>query len=274
MEALTEFHPYPRLPREVQNMIWGFYSKSLPVLRHNFHLHRAQNGDESCHYILYNEETKFFVQTQFRCEQDELSLVHGALTVPETSFPMEPRPAGQPGSKHGNSFYLAVNYEKDVFSFYAACCASTKMYGEAIANWFGLPSQLALEDVEGSSDRKEIEKQPTDDETPQRIFSARRLAFYAPSGSAAKTFPTFGEYDLQMLARFKRLKEIIFVVDSAQDAPASIYNRAISQSRDQHPVFGGLMVISHLDSAEHTQLLKGQNTKVDVMYALDLSMFG
>lgn len=75
MEALTEFHPYPRLPREVQNMIWGFYSKSLPVLRHNFHLHRAQNGDESCHYILYNEETKFFVQTQFRCEQDELSLV-------------------------------------------------------------------------------------------------------------------------------------------------------------------------------------------------------
>ncbi|KAI0418549.1 hypothetical protein F5X98DRAFT_386009 [Xylaria grammica] len=269
MEALKEFHYFPMLPGELQDMIWELYSKSLPSQRHNFHLHCAPDGHETYHYIVFNCKTKFFEAAEFRHEEDELSSVHGALAMPETVFPIAPCP--EPGSKKNNSFYLAVDYEHDVFCFFSACCNAPRSYGAAIAKWFGISSQAELEDVEGSLPVNGNENRATQGGTQQRIFSARRLAFHLPAHLAAQGFPVFEEQDLKILARFERLKQIAFVVDNVRYLPASIRARAKSRPKEQHPVvFGAMLTASHFDSAEHAQLLKGQQTNVEVMYVIDL----
>ncbi|KAI1419931.1 hypothetical protein F5Y12DRAFT_792518 [Xylaria sp. FL1777] len=252
MGALTEFHYYPKLPRELQDMIWGFYGESLPVVYHKFHTH-INPGEDGFRYFAYCEDKSAY--RQYRRAQDELSPVHGALYLPY----------GNP-DRFYNPVYFPVNYEKDIFKFEAACCNSTLTYGESIAMTFNLTSEPVSDDsTKASSSAKQGETQFT--EHKQRIFSARRLAFSIPIRSAAPAFPTFTEYDLQILERFKRLKQIFLIADRIQDVPISIRERGEAQPADK--VCEELRIISQLDSVEHAQLLKGSNTRVEVIYAVD-----
>ncbi|KAI0098280.1 hypothetical protein GGR51DRAFT_565732 [Nemania sp. FL0031] len=288
-KRLAEFHYFPKLPAELQEMVWALYSKSLPVMRHNFHIHKDPRGTKSYHYILYDGQARFFTNASFRYQQDELSSVHGALTVPQAIFPFTPCiTVTNVGSKKEYSVHLSVNYEKDIFNFSMACCNSALPYGEFISDWFRIPFQPMPVDLELSpgteKNNKEVEigneTQENDDEGPKngneeqhRIFSARRIAFYAPIKFMTDSLPSFQDSDMQILAEFKRLKEIIFVVERVFDAPISMRERARSMQDDQHKVFGGLMTIAYLNSEECLTLFNGDNKRVSVQYALDLAMY-
>ncbi|KAJ8129609.1 hypothetical protein O1611_g4023 [Lasiodiplodia mahajangana] len=274
MKPLTEFHYFPKLPPELQEMVWALYGESTAVMRHNFHCHSDPRGGKSYHYILYDGQAMLFTKTHFRYEEDELSSVHGALTVPGAIFPYFPRPTTHLGSKKGFSFYIAVNYEQDIFNFSSGCCGAATPHTETIANWFRIPFQPVPEEIESSScTETNDEELESENETQHRIFSARRIAFYAPSKSTAQSLPTYRASDMQMLARFKRLKEIIFVVERIQDLPISIRERARSMPPDQHPVFGGLMTIAYLNSRERLELFNRNHMGVSARYALDLAMY-
>lgn len=140
-----------------------------------------------------------------------------------------------------------MNYDKDIFCFGAACCNTNNQYGEVIANWFGIPH--VAEDTESSDDAKDIEKELIGEgETQHRIFSARRLAFHVSSSSPVPSFPTFQERDIQMLARFNRLKEIIFLVGQLRDVPTSLLERADKKPRGQLPLCGNMLTLSYFDA--------------------------
>ncbi|KAI0432822.1 hypothetical protein F5Y09DRAFT_339377 [Xylaria sp. FL1042] len=267
MSSLTEFHYYPKLPPELQSMIWRIYNESLPTRRHHFHYDKYVNGFELRSYELYTQNG--IQTTRFREKQDEFSLVHGVLVVPKSiTFPDNPRAFGPPDFKRISSNCLAVNYEKDVFSF--GVNADTPLtFGEAIVKLFGTPSPTMLDDNNKTSlPIKEGENQDVVDEAHQGIFLARRLAFHDSSSRETQPFPIFNDYDLQLLARFKRLKQIILVAKSIEDVPGSILRRAKSLPRYSGEVSGRYEIIGNLDSVEHEQLLKGCHTRVEVTYAL------
>ncbi|KAI0520890.1 hypothetical protein F5B22DRAFT_653836 [Xylaria bambusicola] len=258
---LNEFHLYPKLPLELQDMIWKFYSASLPDVRHDLHKHKNRDdGSTTYHYMRYYPKVLANIETKFLMKEDGFSSVHGALAMPKAVFSEHPHRVGYPGSRNEEPLYVAVNYENDIFSFAKACCHYYYMeesYGEQIANWFGLPAQLMKDHVEAPKG-----------ETQLGIFSARRLAFgiqvvWHPS------LPTFTDFDLQLLRKFKRLKEIFIIVLELSEVPTAIRNR-VSPRPEDHPVYGGYMVIAHLDDTETAQLLAAHDNRIRVTYALDL----
>ncbi|KAK5625007.1 hypothetical protein RRF57_000722 [Xylaria bambusicola] len=260
-QAPSEFHFYPRLPRELQDTIWKFYSASLPDVRHDFHRHDREYGSINYHYRRYCHKILKNIETKFLLKEEGFSSVHGALAVPKAMLLRYPCRIGYPESEDEEPAYVAVNYENDVFSFANACCGHPRgeTCGEQIANWFDLPTQLTKDHIKAPEGAVQ-----------QGIFSARRLAFQLPgSRSMNLSIPTFTDFDLQVLRRFKRLKEIFFVVLEVCEVPISVRNRASPRPED-HPVYGGYMVISQLDDTENAQLLAALDHKVKVTYALDL----
>ncbi|KAI1353698.1 hypothetical protein F5Y01DRAFT_322919 [Xylaria sp. FL0043] len=265
MSSLTEFHYYPKLPRELKDMIWEMYSESLPTVRHHFCCENYEKGFELHTYRLYSREGN--VPVQFRDKRDEFSSVYGILTVPKhITFPKTPADIGRPSSNRDSSTYVAANYKKDVFSF--DIDNRRPSCGGAIAKFFGVNSKPILDkDGKPSLLIKGGEEHSIIDEKYQSIFSARRIAFQSRSIRGDRIFEAFNEYDLQMLARFKRLKQIIFVVPRIEDVPDSVVHRAIAAKSLPH-VFsaGGHRIIGYLNSVEREQLLKGYHAGVEVAY--------
>ncbi|KAI0813983.1 hypothetical protein GGR55DRAFT_676118 [Xylaria sp. FL0064] len=269
MSSLTEFHYYPKLPREIQYMIWEMYSESLPTARHQFLCENYENGFEFYSYRLHSQEGK--ATMQFRDKRDEFSLAHGVLTVPKhITFLDTCTGEIQPSSNSHNSTYIAANYEKDIFSFDIASRRTS--CGGAIAKFFGVDSKTILDkDGKPSLLIKAGKEHSVIDEAYQSIFSARRIAFRSRSIRKDGIFETFNEYDLQMLARFKRLKQIIFIVLRLEDIPDSVVHRA-SAPKSLADINGRYHMIGTLDSAESEQLLKGYHTGVEVAYAQDYAI--
>ncbi|KAI1274200.1 hypothetical protein F5Y07DRAFT_410526 [Xylaria sp. FL0933] len=265
MSSLTEFHYYPKLPRELKDMIWEIYSESLPTARHYFCCENYEKGFELHAYRLNSEEGN--VPVQFRDKRDEFSSVYGILTIPKhITFTNTPTDIGRPSPNRGSLIYVAANYKKDIFSF--DIDSRRPSCGGAIAKYFGVNSKTILDkDGKPSLLIKGGEEHSIIDEKYQSIFSARRIAFQCRSLREDRIFETFTEYDLQMLARFKRLKQIVFVVPRLEDVPDSVVDRAIAAKSLPH-VFSaaGYRIIGYLNSVEREQLLKGYHAGVEVAY--------
>ncbi|KAJ3577959.1 hypothetical protein NPX13_g2606 [Xylaria arbuscula] len=149
--------------------------------------------------------------------------------------------------------YLAVNYEDDIFCFSGRYAYSNiiKTPGQLIANWFKIPDKHAAHQMEAS-----------EDETRQRIFSARRLAFDPFPASRSPFIPEFTDFDFEILKKFKRLKEIIIV---------ALYVREIPHPNTaEHGIIGGpYAILSELTDGESARIHQGLGRKVKIRYALD-----
>ncbi|KAI0965136.1 hypothetical protein F4678DRAFT_453521 [Xylaria arbuscula] len=238
MKLLTEFHLFPRLPSEIQGMIWGFYSRSIPAYRHEFYCSANMKGIVTLPAESRREQEEQNEETDsYALEYSSFPMVCGTLTV---------------NQQVGRTACYPVNYEQDVFCFHSY--SETESCGKLIIDWLG--------------------HYPSADMTNHDLFLARRIAFYTLASPLQPAMPTFTEHDLEILARFTRLKEFIFVVTRAERAPASILKRGNFKVRPEHqyPRFAHMTVISYLNPVECAQLWKGINPRVKVLYALDVEI--
>ncbi|KAI1854743.1 hypothetical protein JX265_002380 [Neoarthrinium moseri] len=60
-QPARELHNFPRLPKEIQLLIWDFWRQHAPIIRHYFVLHLSGRA-----YAAFNCETKNWVQTASR----------------------------------------------------------------------------------------------------------------------------------------------------------------------------------------------------------------
>lgn len=71
----TKFHLFPELPQEIQDMVWKFYGKLYPEIRHEFHTHYDREGTDTHHYTRFYSDYGVDMEASFLRKKDELSSV-------------------------------------------------------------------------------------------------------------------------------------------------------------------------------------------------------
>lgn len=126
----TEFRYFPRLPREIQEMVWGYYDLSEPVTRHYFF-----NSEHGRCYVAMDAErgvltsglTKSKNPAAMRLDPASKTVFHkiqftgGRVSTTGLSTPLkdmwELRPSSWARAKGKAPFSAYVNFDRDVFAF-------------------------------------------------------------------------------------------------------------------------------------------------------------
>ncbi|KAI2628404.1 hypothetical protein GGS21DRAFT_241967 [Xylaria nigripes] len=175
-----------------------------------------------------------------------------------------------------DSLYIAVNYDKDVFSFRDTSNVRMISHMRLLVTCFEIPVRFKSLSAapSGLSTEKDYEQRLTAIvplNPPHRIFSACRLAFHVQPGPDSERHLKFGKSDIDILLCFKRLREITFAVDGVDAIPEYMRHRAALPPLNPNLSREGLVTLLEFNHEERFKLLKGHFPRVKVRYAIDMS---
>ncbi|KAK8040990.1 hypothetical protein PG994_013997 [Apiospora phragmitis] len=127
-QPLDHFHLFPKLPLEIQLMVWSIWRQDVPVIRHHMSLF-----DETRFYGALNPATKEFVRVPARSaasDQDDpldpmeykirftnqVQTMQGKYDDPLGIAYRSPSVSHEPGFRHLKPAFVWVNFEKDIFT--------------------------------------------------------------------------------------------------------------------------------------------------------------
>ncbi|CAJ2501269.1 Uu.00g041220.m01.CDS01 [Anthostomella pinea] len=212
MESIGQFHPFRKLPAEIQLLVWSYYNDTQPILRHCFSLQSSRRT-----YVAIDEESRLSVDTAAVPGQETDLPPHqkirltGKVKIVSTIHPPYSAIRVQSMFRRGTTVpvcpaIVVVNYDRDVFHFDHSDYAFRRLRGrrrtqQHTRDWFRF-----LYNPITAGPTSLIDNQ-------HWIFWVRKLALELPLRSRDLQQP-----DLDLLARMKRLKEVSLVVDSIPSA--------------------------------------------------------
>ncbi|KAI0389349.1 hypothetical protein F5Y17DRAFT_449168 [Xylariaceae sp. FL0594] len=196
--ALSAFHPFPRLPVELQLMVWELYLETAPVLRHCF----VSAANDRPWYYAFDEATRLYVDSRTAERKSvvpgktivELPKIHlRDISLPPFSegdhedFLLHTLPSLPPSDPREcyaqSNVRISVNLVKEIFYL---DCDTLDSFIDPPAEWWDVQST-------GKS----------------WLFSIRKLAI----DTWCKNFGYWRFSDHERLARFEQLSDVYLVVD-------------------------------------------------------------
>ncbi|KAI1372471.1 hypothetical protein F4677DRAFT_432365 [Hypoxylon crocopeplum] len=235
MPPHRHFSLFPKLPIEIQLMIWEFYTENQPIIRHCF-LRETKNASTYMqYYVAFDEESRSFVDKTVDARDDTNLPTHRKVVLPYDCKPVSVERPPYTATRirnmvqHGRrthrktpiqSRVTLANFDRDIFYFWGDTFDAFQCMADHTTP--SLPSKYWL-------------------------FSVRHLAFNTEKSGALY----LSEWGNQLLARMKRLKTVYII---AEEVPGGLTSDGLSRYRDrvQHhntPKATGLMDLEAFKSA-------------------------